>query len=256
MSLFRLSARLPHWRSCLARSPAALATAMASSTLLAMASTLPPALVPLPRHTEAAWWLPRHEAKLREARSLRPDIVLLGDSITHNWEGPGRAAWEAYWGGHPTLNLGFSGDRTENVLWRLREGAMDGLDPKLTILLIGTNNTGYRMDPAADTAAGIRAILDEVRNRAPNSKLLLLAIFPRGTNAADPVWRRNQAVNERIAEYADGERIHFLDINDSFTTGDAAMRTDLLPDYVHPNASGYEVWAERMQATVTGLMRD
>ncbi|MGB0417115.1 MAG: GDSL-type esterase/lipase family protein, partial [Coraliomargarita sp.] len=188
----------------------------------------------------------------------QPDIILIGDSITHSWEDLGRSVWSDTFGRYPTLNLGFSGDRTENVLWRLQNGELpDNLQPALVILMIGTNNSGYRKDPPEHTAAGIRAILDELQARLPaRTRILLLSILPRGSSRAGSAeWQRNDAVNQQIAHYADDHRIFYLDLSPRFTRPDGSMRTELMIDqYVHPNAAGYAAWAEAIQATVHSLI--
>ena len=97
--------------------------------------------------------------------------------------------WTKYYADRNALNLGFSGDRTENVLWRLQNGEIDGIAPKLAVIMIGTNNTGHRSDPPEQIAAGVQAILSELQQRLPDTKVLLLAIFPRGADKDDPMRR-------------------------------------------------------------------
>ena len=127
------------------------------------------------------WWGKRHEEKLAEKKERgQIDMVMIGDSITHGWEGAGKATWEKYYGSRNALNLGFSGDRTEQVIWRLQHGEVEGIAPKLVVLMIGTNNAGHRKEKSADTAAGVKAILEELGKRLPDTKCLVLAIFPRG----------------------------------------------------------------------------
>lgn len=139
---------------------------------------------PLNHAWALAGWLPRHEKKLEENRQLRaagrnPQLVFMGDSITEGWEKSGQAVWQRYYAKYDAVALGFGGDHTENLLWRLRHGEVDGLAPKVAVLMIGTNNTGDRHDDPTATAAGVKAILDELRSRLPHTKVLLLAVFPR-----------------------------------------------------------------------------
>jgi len=133
------------------------------------------------------WWLQLHEQKLLEKNRLvaagtPPDVVFIGDSITQGWENEGRAVWQRHFARH-ALALGFGGDRTENVLWRLEQGEVDGISPKVVVLMIGTNNAGLRGPES--TAAGVKHLLDQIRQRLPSTKVLLLAIFPRGEKPDD-----------------------------------------------------------------------
>ena len=201
-----------------------------------------------------SWWMPRHKEKLEGIKGRQVDLLMIGDSITHSWESGGRAVWEKYYAGRNAFNIGFSGDRTENVLWRLQHGAADGIDPKLAIVMIGTNNTGHRQDDPKHTAAGVRAILDDLQIRLPKMKVLLLAIFPRGANADDQLRKINDATNEIIAGYADNQRVFYLDLGDEFLDDDGTLPKSIMPDLLHPNPKGYEIWAEAMEPTVKKLM--
>ena len=202
------------------------------------------------------WWMPRHKQKLEEVKKAegKIDLVLLGDSITHYWEKSGKEVFKKFYGDRNTLNLGFSGDRTEHVLWRLQHGAVDGIKPKLVVLMIGTNNAGHRNEKSEDTAAGIKAILDELKKRLPETKILLLAIFPRGEKPDNPKRKLNDATNQIIKTYADGKRVHWLNINDQFLTEDGILPKEIMPDRLHPKKKGYRIWAEAMEPTVKKLM--
>jgi lysophospholipase L1-like esterase len=202
-----------------------------------------------------AWWLPRHEQKLVElAERGEVDLVMIGDSITHGWETTGAPVWDEYYADRRAFNLGFGGDRTEQVLWRLAHGAVDGISPRLVVLMIGTNNTGHRRDPPAETAAGIAAILDELERRLPATRVLLLAVFPRGADPEDELRRLNEAVNERIARFADGERVFFLDLGDTFLEPDGTLSQEVMPDLLHPSEEGYRRWAQAMEPTLERLL--
>ncbi len=205
------------------------------------------------------WWMLRHQAKLDEVKSRRDDIDLLmiGDSITQGWEDEeNKAVWQEYFELRNALNLGFSGDRTEQVLWRVQNGAIDGLLPKVTVLLIGTNNTGHRQDPAQDTAAGIQVILQELRTRLPKTAIVLLAVFPCGESTTDPSRLLNANINNIIANYADGRDVHFLDIGHRFVHDSGQLRTDLMPDLLHLSPAGYKIWAECMVPTLDALQAE
>jgi beta-glucosidase len=201
------------------------------------------------------WWMPRHQQKLEELRAAdRVDVVMIGDSITHGWENAGKALWDEFYAPRHALNLGYSGDRTEHVLWRLRNGEVDGISPKLAVIMIGTNNTGHRKDPAEESAAGIQAILTELRTRLPAMKILLLAVFPRDAQPDGELRVINDELNRRLKELADGEKVNFLDINHVFLNEDGSLPRDIMPDFLHPNATGYRKWAEAMEPTIRTLL--
>lgn len=205
------------------------------------------------------WWLPRHEEKLAEARKLiatgrAPEVVFIGDSITQGWEKEGREIWQRHYARYHALNLGFSGDRTENVLWRLQHGELDGLAPKVTVLMIGTNNTGHRAENPETTAAGVTRLIDEIRLRLPGTKVLLLAIFPRGEKPKDSLRDINERVNRLIARAADGRHVYFLNINAALTAADGTLSKDVMPDLLHPNATGYAIWQREMQPSLQELL--
>ncbi|WP_308365686.1 MULTISPECIES: glycoside hydrolase family 3 N-terminal domain-containing protein [unclassified Microbulbifer] len=201
------------------------------------------------------WWLPRHEEKLARIEQGNVDLLMIGDSITQGWEKEGKAVWEKFYGERNAVNLGFSGDRTENLLWRLHHGEVDGINPKAAVLMIGTNNTGHRHEDPQLTAAGIRTVLDELRSRLPETKILLLGVFPRDAEPGTLMRNINSEINRIISGYADGKNIFFLDIGDEFLSGDGRLSADIMPDYLHPNGKGYEIWAEAMEPTLAKLLQ-
>ncbi|MBI1367169.1 MAG: acetylglucosamine-6-sulfatase [Planctomycetes bacterium] len=224
----------------------------------ALAEEMPRSVTPAIQTAEwaAAWWKPRHEKKVEEAKERGDKIKLLmiGDSITHGWENGGKHLWESYYADRGAFNLGFGGDCTEQVLWRLQHGEVDGLHPDLAVLLIGTNNTGIHDDPAKDTAMGVEAIIKELRTRLPQMKILLLAIFPRGATSDDPKRRVNEQVNALIEKYADHRSVYFLNINKSFLHDDGTLTERIMPDLLHPSPEGYAIWAGAMEPTIKRLL--
>lgn len=228
------------------------------SISISLGATEVPALTPEVQTAEWAqsWWMPRHEEKLAEVRQLKDKVQLmfLGDSITQAWENRGREVWDSYYQRRRAINLGFSGDRTEQVLWRLQHGEVEGLSPKLVVLMIGTNNTGHRQDPADETVAGIRTILGEIETRMPQSQVLLLAVFPRGATQDDPLRKLNSEINAQIAMLANKPRVHFLDINRIFLEKDGSLPRNIMPDRLHPNALGYQMWARAMEPKLRELL--
>lgn len=159
---------------------------------------------------EAEWWLPRHQQKLLEKSAMgQVDLVFLGDSITQAWEDLGQPVWQQYYGHRKALNLGFNGDRTEHVLWRLEQGELDGIQPKVVVLLIGTNNTGHRQDPAEQTAQGIERIVGVLKEKLPHTKILLLGILPRSAKPSQRLRLINEDINRLIKPFADNQQVFF-----------------------------------------------
>lgn len=211
------------------------------------------AVTPEPRGDK--WWTDRHEQKLAAAKAAdKIDLLMIGDSITHGWEGAGKEVFAEYYAKRNPHNIGFSGDRTEHVLWRFDHGALDNMSPKLAILMIGTNNTGHRKDPSADTAEGIKLIVGKLREKLPETKILVLGIFPRSANQDDQMRKLNDGTNEIIKDLADGEHVFFLNINDKFLTEDGTLTKEVMPDLLHPQQKGYRIWAEAVEPTVAKLM--
>jgi len=199
------------------------------------------------------WWTDRHQAKLEKAQGGNVDFVMIGDSIIHAWETHGKRVWTQYYKPRKALNLGFSGDRTEHVLWRIQHGEVDHISPKVVVLLIGTNNTAGN-DSAKETVAGINAIVKELKSRLPHSRILLLAIFPRGEKPNTPLRKKNDAVNREIAKLADQKQLFFLNINNRFFNKQKQLPSEIMPDFLHPNERGYRIWAEAMEPTLKRLL--
>jgi arylsulfatase A-like enzyme/lysophospholipase L1-like esterase len=199
------------------------------------------------------WWKERHAKKTKAAKS-GADILFIGDSITNDWEGEGKAVWDKYYAPRKALNLGFSGDRTEHVLWRLLNGELPPqLDPKVAVLMIGTNNTGQSMRPAQETAEGIRQIVALLRDRRPNIQVLLLGVFPRGAGTEDPLRVRNREINELAKGVADGKNVHYLDLAPSFLAADGTLPPAIMPDLLHPKGEGFLIWARAMEAKLAEI---
>lgn len=217
-----------------------------------------PAIVPEVQTAKWAqsWWMPRHQQKLKELKERKKvDLLFIGDSITHGFENRGKKVWEKYYAPRSAFNIGFSGDRTEQVIWRLQHGEVEGISPRLVIIMIGTNNTGHRKDKPENTAAGIRRIIDELQKRLKGTKILLLAIFPRDAKPDGQFRVINDGINRIISGFADEKNgIYFLDIGDKFLEKDGTLPKSIMPDLLHPNEKGYEIWAEAIEPTVKKLM--
>ncbi len=205
------------------------------------------------------WWLPRHEQKLADAKAIKEkggkiDLLFIGDSITQGWEKEGALVWENHYAKRNAFAIGFGGDRTENVLWRLQHGAVENMSPKLVVIMIGTNNTGHRHENPATTAAGIKNVLNELQQRLPQSKILLQAVFPRDEKPDGKLRQINDGVNSIIKGYADNKKIFFADINSVFLTKEGVLPKDIMPDLLHPNEKGYALWAKALEPHLQRLL--
>ena len=209
-------------------------------------------------------WFSRHESRVELAKKTNPQIVFIGDSITHGWEmndqrGNAMGVFNYWFGKYATLNLGFGWDRIQNVLWRLEHGEMDGTNPKVVVIHIGTNNTapGYKYNaapnPPGEVADGILAVCRKVRDLAPNARIVLMKVFPRGKTPEDPYRGKVAAVNaeldRRLADFLD-DKLTVLDMYDKFVDKEGNISLDLTIDYLHPTAKGYDLWAETLAPIV------
>jgi lysophospholipase L1-like esterase len=205
---------------------------------------------PVPRTEE--WWVARNESFNELARAGGIDLVLLGDSITHAWEGPGKEVWAEYYAPRHAANFGISGDRTQHVLWRIDNGNFDGISPKLIVIMIGTNNS--QDNTAGEIADGVTAIVQRLRAKLPKTKILMLAIFHRGHEPTDPRRANNMAANEIFSKIADDRMVYYLDIGDVFMNPDGTISPEIMPDFLHLTPAGYKLWADAMEEKVAELM--
>ena len=223
------------------------------------------------------------------------DLVFIGDSINQGWEGSGKEVWNKFYGDRKAMNCGIGGDRTQHVLWRLDQGNIDGIHPKLAVIMIGTNNSNGNDNTAEEIGEGIKAIVNKVREKLPETKILLLATFPRGAYsdaqlekavtaqlkrdatkkgddpekidtsdmpakivAAREVTKKQREKNAKSSEIAstlaDNKMVFYMDIGPKFMDADGTIPDDVMPDHLHPNAKGYEIWAEAIEPKVKELM--
>jgi lysophospholipase L1-like esterase len=220
-------------RRLLRRNPT---VAQASTSASSLVSTTPVA-------RPDDWWTKRHNAIVERVKQGNVDLIFVGDSITHGWEGGGAKLWGECYGKLNAVNMGFSGDQTQHVLWRFDHGEIDKIAPKLAVVMIGTNNTGSRR-PADETVAGIKAVVGKLRTKLPNTKVLLLAVFPRGEKTTDGLRVMNEAVNKQLPKLADGKNVFFLNFNDKLLEKDGTLSKKIMPDLLHPNAEGYKIWVD------------
>lgn len=213
---------------------------------------------PTPRVEVPAWWQRRFESMNARLKHDNADLIFIGDSITQRWEQDGKEVWKRYYSKRNAVNLGIDGDRTQQVLWRLDHGNIDGISPKLAVLMIGTNN--ILSAPAEDIAKAIQVIVERLRTKLPRTKILVLGILPRAATNGDKeedVREMIAKINERIATLADGKMVFFFDMGPKYLREDGTLlREAFTSDMVHLASKGYEIWADAIESTVATLMRD
>ena len=212
---------------------------------------LPDAVKPVPRDKG---WMNRHESMNARVAKGNVDLVFIGDSITQGWEGAGKEVWKEFYGERNAVNLGIGGDRTQHVIWRLDNGNLEGIQPKLAVIMIGTNNSNS--NKPQEIADGIEVILEQLKSKTPDTKVLLLGIFPRGATPEVPQRVVNRETNELIAKFADGQRVHYLDISDKFLEDDGTLSKEIMPDLLHLNQKSYRIWAESIEPKVAELLAE
>jgi lysophospholipase L1-like esterase len=183
------------------------------------------------------------------------DIEFIGDSITQGWEGAGKAVWQEFYGQRKVLNFGVSGDRTQHVLWRFENGQLDGVKAKVAVVMIGTNNSNKEDNTEADILAGITAIVNQIRQRQPDTKVLLLGIFPRGQTFSTQRGKILQ-VNQALSKLDDGKGIFYFDFGAQYLENDGSISKTMMPDSarLHPGEAGYRVWANAMEPKLKELL--
>ena len=208
-------------------------------------------------------WEARHEMVMKIKDRLKPEVVLIGDSITHFWGGlpdggksgnRGLEPWRALFGTRPVLNLGFGWDRTQNALKRIELGELDGIAPKAIVIHIGTNNLAAtphsRANSAKEIAEAIKMIVERAQAKCPRAQIILMAIFPRGPGTTNPQRVTIADINQRLAPLAQKLRVTLLDITAKWLQPDGSVAAELMPDLLHPNAKGYAVWAEALRSAL------
>ena len=214
-----------------------------------------------PGPDEKGWtaWLKHHEDRKRWCTEKEVDLLMVGDSIVFEWPRVGKSVWDSYYSDRKAVNIGSSGDRTYHMLWHFRNGGLDGMknrNPKLVVMMIGTNNRGEPEAKGEDTAYGILALLKEIHAKLPQSKILLMPIFPRGKTPADEGRLRNEEINKIIHAYVDNKIVHWLDVGHVFLDDQGNLKTDLMPDGLHPNLEGYWAWGQAMEPTISKFLGD
>jgi lysophospholipase L1-like esterase len=208
----------------------------------------PATVTPVPR---SGSWMQMHEKFLAEAKKGNIDLLFLGDSITQGWGN--NVVWKRFYGPRHAANFGIGGDRTEHVLWRLQHGEVDGIHPRVVVLMIGTNNC--HANTSVEIFSGIKAIVEELRKRLPDSKILLLGVFPRGQKP-NGLREKLDDVNEQISRLDDGKSVVYLNIGKAFLNADDTISPDVMPDYLHLTGKGYRLWADAMEPTLWKLLNE
>ncbi len=217
---------------------------------------MPASLPPVPDVTETTRPVPRiewlqqvksfFENARKEASSIR--LVFDGDSITRGWMGNGKSVWLEHYAPLGAFNFAIGGDGTQHVLWRLSQGQLKGIHPRLVVLMIGTNNT--RQNTPEKIAEGVTAVVTEYRKHCPEAVILLLGILPRGEKPSDPLREKIASINQILAKLDDGEKIFFRDIGSKFLEPDGSISKKVMPDFLHLAPESYKLWAEAIQPVI------
>jgi len=209
------------------------------------------AIVPSPGGGDT-WWR-RQKALNDRVKQGHVDLIYIGDSIVRSWTWDGQPVWDYYYAKRNGVMLGMTGDRTEQVLWRLQNGNIDGISPKLAIVMIGQNNGPF--NTGEEIGAGVTAIVQTLRIKLPQTKILVLAIFPRGEKPT-PERAVLAKANEIASKLADGKQVFYMDVNYLFLRPDGGILGTLMPDFEHPSREGHRVWAAAIEPKVAELMGD
>ena len=204
---------------------------------------------PVPR---SGGWMKRHDSFNTRVAKGNVDLVFIGDSITQGWGGKGKDVWAKFYGKRNTVNLGIGGDRTQHVIWRLDNGNLKNITPKAAVIMIGTNNSGG--NTSKEIADGVEVIVKQIRTKSPKTKILLLGVFPRGTNNADKRRQVNEGANTIFSKLDDGKHVHYLDIGPKFLEKDGTLTREIMPDLLHLSEKGYSIWAESIESELAKLL--
>ena len=216
-----------------------------------------PAIIPVPRTGTST----NRQSQVLQRAKDNPgpcDIAFIGDSITQGWEGPGKNVWTNFYGNRKCLNFGVGGDQTQHVLWRFENGQLDGIKPKAAVLMIGTNNSNKNRAGVEDYSEeeileGVQAIVKQIRSRLPETKLLVVGIFPRAKTFTTQRGKILQ-INQALAKVADGNMIHYVDFGSQLIEADGSISKQIMPDALHLTEKGYTIWAEAIEPKLKELL--
>lgn len=215
------------------------------------------AIIPVPRTGSSTNRQALVLQRAREASGVY-DVEFIGDSITQGWEGAGKAVWDEFYGKRRAINFGVGGDRTEHVLWRFENGQLDGVKAKAAVVMIGTNNSGKNRDGTeayseADILGGVTAIVNQIRSRQPETKIILCGIFPRGQTFS-PQRGKLLEVNQALARLDDGKIIFYVDFGSQLIENDGSISKSMMRDYLHPGEAGYRIWATAIEPKLQEIL--
>ena len=244
--------------------------------LLALAACAPSTPPAVPAPPSMARWPADRATPRTDSNSMRAhrqllekrtrgkiDVWFMGNSITRRWGATDYpqflAHWRASFHGWNAANFGWGADRIEHMLWRIENGELDGVHPKVIVLLAGTNNVGRIPggdEKVADIGRGLRALVSLMREKAPNATIVLTGIFPRADSlpTAPAINAEIARINAGLAAMADGRTIRYVNVNDRLTHADGRLRTELFMDALHPNVQGYQVWADALVPVLRELL--
>ena len=212
-----------------------------------------PAVVPQARIEE--WWFARQAEKIGIMSKGDIDLLMIGDSITHEFEKVGSNVWEKYFVPRKAINLGFGGDRTQHVLWRLDYLPLLKKPPKGAVLLIGTNNICWGSDTPKQAAEGVQAIVKKLRELYPETEILVLYVFPRRRKPDHPHRKQINELNSYLPDLMKGmKNVKLLDIGPAFLDENGVLPPEMMPDTTHPSEKGYEVWAKAIDPELKRML--
>jgi lysophospholipase L1-like esterase len=222
-------------------------------------TTMPVVHPPLPPGANTAvypevrldWWFEkvRENIALTSQSAATCQLLFDGDSITAGWLINGKHVWEKAYAQYNPVDFGINGDCTQNVLWRLAQGQSTGMNPKLVVVLIGTNN--INSNTAEQIADGVKAVVAAYEKACPNSVILVQGIFPRGEKPDDPSRAKIKQINGIISALDNGKTVLYLDFGDKFLQPDGTITRDIMPDFLHPSEKGYQIWVDAIQPIVS-----
>ena len=223
-----------------------------------------PAAQPTPRDE---LWQASHAKRQTRLEAGNADVLLVGDSITALWSNHPLLV-KKFFGDRQVVNLGHPADKTENILWRLRHHSFERNKPGVAVVMAGTNNSNNDEYTPEQIAGGVRAIVAELREKLPQTKIVLFGIFPRGSTeqrteikkgrtvaAMNPQWEKIDKVNLLISKLAEDRMVTYRNINRDFLSDKGELPVEVMPDLLHPNAKGYEVWGRAIQSVLEELFR-
>jgi beta-glucosidase len=234
---------------------AALFLAAAATQGQTNAPPVNPCVVPAPRTDEAGTNRFAGISRHVQENAGRARVIFVGDSITQGWEGNGRQVWEKYYAHRHALNLGIGSDHTQHVLWRLDHGHLDGLQPKVAVVLIGVNNIPDETNTPRMVLEGVTAVVQKLRARLPETKILLLGIFPFREDF-NPQRAKALQVNQALHKLDDGQWVRYLDFGHRFIEPDGRISKDMMRDFLHLSPAGYAIWAESMEPHLAAMLGD